>query len=414
MDEYNDEKKGYEPPRARNPAQRTFDEAFGDRSGDRQSAPPRPSLTVKDVKKAVEVVKRLSDIISAEDEEPGDSVYTDGGEILEDMMSKAAYDISVKKKLKNYVVRLTKQPPFRWTNSFTWFRSWVSGPDLQGQALIFIYSYRGNSSITGNVVSPKTSFSVQTYQGPANQMQRAQLYINSVLRPSAATANERETDWTVRIADASLDMTLTNQGLQGDYITRNASIAATDPDTARGIEYDLRFVYPASGLISDPSQSILSLQDMSVKSQAYEQPYGNNIVGTTDFPFSITVNPSWTPEMPPFLKKYCHIRKIGSGTIPLGGSVRVLRHFRPSLKMTKKIYDADRALPISTMAHKPGLTACVLVSWRGTPRADGRDFLSGTGRRTFPSRLAFTVTNTAKYAISSNLQTGGRATNWQY
>lgn len=420
--EYRDTWNRYGPSvaRAENPAKRKIDEIVGGLDPVNRRGPPNKDTVVtgqRDFSAAANAaLSTVANIVTPRTD--FQSSGGAGGTVLRtsSYRKRDKYKRAQQAKLRGTVRRILSTPPFRWNNAFTWFRSWGSGNDLQGVACIWIYSYRGTNTITASTGVPQSSFSAQTYQGPSNQFHRARDYIDGIYHPTGATSNAQNADWKVKVLDAQLDLTLTNQGGNpDDFIDTAASIGPSSMSTNRSIEYELYFSFPPSTITTDPSTQVRTIGDLWSKAASYEQAYGDNTSGTGDIPFTAVTNPSWEPQGPPFLKKFANVRPMGRGYLPTGGSVRILKDFKPSLEMTKQIFDADTAnTGTATMAFKPGLTACVWVIWRGCPGNESRDFINTSTRLCFPSRLGFTVTNLTKYALDGNVQQGGRYTNWQY
>lgn len=405
-------------------AKRAFEEAMGEgyTGGVSQTAPAKPDIVTpqSDFSTiASEGIKMIGSIITPQSDFSGG--YGAGGSVMSYKKKSRKYDPYKAKKnrlLNQTIRRVMATPPFLWNNSTTWYRSWCSGPDSQGVALVWINSYRGSASISPSTLPGTFDFTevVPVYEGPSNDCRKIRNYVDGIFHPNGSSTNVQNTDWAYTVADSQLDLTLTNQGGNAnDYLIKESTNEGPKYYTSRSVEYELYFFYPSSTLTKDQAQTLVSMNEILTRASAYEQAYGDNTSGTGDIPFTSVGNPSWEPQVTPFLSKFLHFRSMGKGYLPLGGSVRIHKSFKPSLKMTKQIFDADGInTSIASMPHKPGYTAGVMVVWRGTPSNDTADLsdVGNTSRQCFPSRLGFTCTNLHKYHLDGNVQSGGRATNF--
>lgn len=317
------------------------------------------------------------------------------------------------RRMRFKLKRLLPKPRFFWNPAFTYSASWVSGINKQACALIPFVSYRGGVPVqTPPTASNMTVSSYDElvpscdYCGPQDIIEN---YVDGVITkqfiPTGASSNAQQSTWWAKIKKVYLDMTLTNTGFATDtYFT------SIEPDTTvstvRNVEYELYFYWPGPDINKDPSVATCLLSEISNKAGSYQQKYGASTEASS---FDI-VDPNWDPKHQVNLNRMFKTRKIGQGYLEVGKSVRIVKSFKPKYLLTKQKYDADSVAALETeLGHKRGLTAGVLVVWRGTKSPDPTEHAyDDNNLYLYPSRLSFTVSNHFYFVLDGNLQRGAQ------
>lgn len=323
------------------------------------------------------------------------------------------------RRLRFKLSKIIGKPRYRWNPALTYSASWLSPNNGQGAALIPFVSYRGfygtqfgtdrRMSLSTFASSyPTLAGLPSSYSGPLDIVKN---HVDNVITkqffPSGAAANSQASTWWAKLKKVFLDITITNTGFESD------SYVIADPialNTNRQLEYELYFYWPAPGINRDSATTMNTLTELCTRAGTYQQVYGNQTVGST-----IVTSPqgnAFDPKHLVFLSRMFRTRKIGSGYLEVGKSVRIQKSFKPKYLLTKQKYEADSIdAAEKDMAHKRGLTAGVLVVWRGMRDASSTEHeYNAANCVTYPSRLTFSVTNHFYYVLDGNLQRGGSNT----
>lgn len=286
------------------------------------------------------------------------------------------------RRFKRSVKRAMRTPKFRITFYENASRTWKSLFNRQAVALIPIFSYRGSGNISASTALgavPADLYHFRTNQ--ANLI--TDLVKNSVVYADDGVTNIVQSSWWWKHGGTSLDLTMTNTGTD----------TGTDGSN-RNVEYDMYVVW-ANKRMPRPNgdYNMNWVSDWIQYQDTKEQSRAN----TTLLADSGATEPSWTP----FTNKLSSIgvssRKMASGYIDQGESIRLHKTFKSKKLFTRMQYEAeDSSVTDGNYNYDgrglyPGRSLYLLVTWRGMTNTGSANAEYGAGRLAFNCNWKHTV-----------------------
>lgn len=279
-------------------------------------------------------------------------------------------------------------------------RSWVSAANSQAVALLPILSYRGVTSPSGNVAAGNPPITSVQYFHRMDDVTQIYNYYSLVYFPSSTGTLVAENTlfknpWFC-IKRGAIDITITNTGAD--------TISGTPEGSNCPAEYEIYMVYPKRK-VSDNTTSMNTPTEWISRANTWtETKYGGTSTGA-----QVAIAPSdpcWKTWTTAGVKNYVKSKLIGRGYLGLGESTRFYKTIKTRyFTSQQRLIDDDPNLTNTKDPWFKGLTAIVMVVWRGTPKPG---FLSGGWG---PCRLNFNVQREIDtWSASAPLQPGVQST----
>lgn len=259
-------------------------------------------------------------------------------------------------KYKRKIRRAVAPPRFRIKFYHTASRSFLTAGNSQGVCQIPICGYRGQNS--ANLSSPANTPLI----GPVSFRQNIAATIRDVYLNNhvpAGAGNKQMVDFWWKIPKSHVDITLTNTGSSDSL-----------DNSANSLEYEIWLVWPGKQRLQDdrnsvgPNEWIAIGRDVVQSFQSQPDP-GVRLTDPRDN--------AWSTWMTAGAKDIVRSKLLGRGYLAVNESTRFTKSFKCKKLFTNENWIRESSnFGLVTWHLKRGVTADIMITWRGTATAPVR------------------------------------------
>lgn len=249
-------------------------------------------------------------------------------------------------------------------------RSWMCTGNAQGCALIPILGYRGVTAptISNGANVPGTPNAAWTFA--QNQVREIRNYYDNTYVVNNAGSNKKLIDYWFKIPKSHVDITITNTGSSADLDGSN-----------QPVEYEIWLYWPGKARVQDDRDTTLPDKWMTIG-----RDVAQTLQDSTAAAFSIALpsNNAWATFVTTGAKEIVRSKLLGRGYLAVGESTRFTKSYKCKYLFTNEKYTRDSTnFALNTWHLRRGVTAGIMVTWRGTQQGPTRTGGTSRGRLTF-------------------------------